>query len=220
LFDACSGLLRPSAGRVRLHGAEVTWLSAAARSRRGLGRTFQRAQIWPSLSVAENVMLGREARLAGINPIRHLVRFPGDAADAEATARWGLELCGLLDIAEVPASVLTTSERRLVELARCLASGADVLLLDEPSAGLDAGESARLAGVLRDAVATRGVGVLLVEHDMGLVMSLCDHLYVLDVGRLLAEGGPDEIRAHPGVQAAYLGTEASPTESGEPVTTL
>jgi ABC-type branched-subunit amino acid transport system ATPase component len=118
-----------------------------------------------------------------------------------------MDLCGVSDLAQLQAGVLSTGQRRLVELARCLAGSFDVLLLDEPSSGLDHDETARFGEILVQVVAERGVGVLLVEHDMGLVMGICSNIYVLDFGRLLFQGTPPEVAASPVVRAAYLGSE-------------
>jgi ABC-type branched-subunit amino acid transport system ATPase component len=125
-----------------------------------------------------------------------------------AAALDALEMCGIEHLAGVQAGNLSTGERRLVELARCLAGPFDVLLLDEPSSGLDRNETEQFAEVLRRVVRERGCGILLVEHDMNLVMSVCAHIYVLDFGRLIFEGAPDEVMASPVVQAAYLGADA------------
>ena len=128
--------------------------------------------------------------------------------DAEASARAALELCGIAELADRTAGGLSTGQRRLTELARCLAGPFDLLLLDEPSSGLDRNETARFANVLRRVVDERGVGILLVEHDMSLVLSVCSNIAVLDFGRLIFTGAPSEVAGSPVVRAAYLGTEA------------
>ena len=120
-----------------------------------------------------------------------------------------LELCGITNLVGMQAGALSTGQRRLVELARCLAGDFDVLLLDEPSSGLDHDETAQFDDVLRTVVRERGCGILLVEHDMSLVLNLCDYIYVLDFGSLLFEGTPAEVAQSPIVRAAYLGTEAA-----------
>jgi ABC-type branched-subunit amino acid transport system ATPase component len=208
IFNACSGLVRPTSGRVLLDDTDVTSMSLPRRAQRGLGRTFQRIELWDSLSVRENVQLGREGLLAGSSPWRQLVARRSDRAEAAAAADAALETCGLLPLAGRPAGTLSTGSRRLVELARVLAGGSSMLLLDEPSSGLDDAESARFGAILRDAIASRGVGVLLVEHHMELVLDVCDYLYVLDFGQLLFEGTPAETVASDDVRAAYLGTAA------------
>jgi ABC-type branched-subunit amino acid transport system ATPase component/branched-subunit amino acid ABC-type transport system permease component len=205
-FDACSGLNRRIGGTIRLHGRDVTRLGPATRGRLGLGRTFQRMQLGDSLTVAENVALGREASLAGGNPLTQVVALPQQRQETLRATHEALELCGIADLAQIQAGALSTGQRRLVELARCLAGSFDILLLDEPSSGLDRDETAAFAEVLRRVVAERGCGVLLVEHDFPLVMSVCSDIYVLDFGRLIFEGAPAEVASSPIVQAAYLGS--------------
>jgi ABC-type branched-subunit amino acid transport system ATPase component len=205
-FNACCGLVRGQAGRVVLDGADITGLPAAARARCGLGRTFQVIELYDSLTVAENVQLGREPALAGSNPWRQLVRPRRDRDDLRTATEAALELCGLGDLRRRRAGELTTGQRRLVELARAAAGRFSVLLLDEPTSGLDPGETDRLAAIVAR-IAGEGQTILLVEHDMRVVMALSDHVYVLDFGRLIFEGTPDAVRASDIVRAAYLGTE-------------
>jgi ABC-type branched-subunit amino acid transport system ATPase component len=207
-FDACSGLNRRVEGAVRLHGEVVTKSPPAARARLGLGRTFQRMQLGDSLTVAENVALGAESSLAGASPLSQLASSKSQArATSDATAS-ALATCGITGLAHAQAGSLSTGQRRLVELARCLAGEFDVLLLDEPSSGLDRAETAAFDEVLRNAVAERGCGILLVEHDMSLVMNVCDYIYVLDFGKLIFEGEPSTVASSAVVQAAYLGDDA------------
>jgi ABC-type branched-subunit amino acid transport system ATPase component len=206
-FDACSGLNRRFDGRVLLHGDDITSLPPAARGRRGLGRTFQRVELCDSLTVVQNVMLGREAGQAGAHVLRQLAAPPGEWTITRSAAWSAMALCGIDGLADQQAGALSTGQRRLVELARALAGPFDVLLLDEPSSGLDHDETARFGDLLVRVVAERGVGILLVEHDMSLVMRICDHLYVLDFGKLVFEGTPAEVAASEVVQAAYLGTD-------------
>ena len=205
-FNACSGLIEPSAGSITLFGDDVTTLGAAARARRGLGRTFQRIALFDSLTVSDNVGLGREAALAGASPFRQV--FAGRRQQAEVRERTGsaLAACSIEHLAERQAGSLSTGQRRLVELARVLAGDFRILLLDEPSSGLDRHETAAFADVLRHAVADRGVGILLVEHDMELALSVCEHLYVLDFGKPLFEGSPEQVRTSDVVRDAYLGS--------------
>jgi ABC-type branched-subunit amino acid transport system ATPase component len=207
-FNACSGLLRPSGGRIILFGEDVTRKGAAGRARRGLGRTFQRMELFTSMTVAENVALAREARQAGSNPFRQQVATPRQWAAVQAATAEALEICGIGAIADRVVGALSTGQRRLVELARVYAGDFRLLLLDEPSSGLDKGESERFGAILRGLVAEKGLGILLVEHDMELVMSVCDELYVLDFGELIFQGTPAETKSSPVVRAAYLGSEA------------
>jgi ABC-type branched-subunit amino acid transport system ATPase component len=207
-FNVCSGLQRPTSGQVAFDGQDVTTASPSVRARYGLGRTFQRMQLFDSLTVAQNVAIGREAGLAGANPVRLLLSAPGDAGQVSDAAEAAIELCGLGRIAGRRAGSLSTGERRLVELARVLAGRFTLLLLDEPSSGLDRVETARFGDILTRTVSERGTGILLVEHDMALVLSVCDYIYVLEFGTLIFEGTPDDIRSSDVVRQAYLGQTA------------
>lgn len=207
-FNACSGLNRPTAGRILLHGADVTHLGSAARARRGLGRTFQITQLCESLTVADNVSLGREASMAGSNVVSQLVASPLQRREAADAADAAMELCGITHLARVQAGELSTGQRRLVELARCIAGPFDVLLLDEPSSGLDHEETVRFGEILTGIVAERRCGILLVEHDVSLVMRICSYIYVLDFGELIFEGTPGAVASSSLVKAAYLGDDA------------
>jgi len=206
-FDACSGLNRRIGGAVAFEGVDVTGAGASARARLGLGRTFQRMALCDRLTVAENVELGREAGLAGSRILGQMIARRTQRAETKAAAWSAMELCGITDLAGLQAGQLSTGQRRLVELARCLAGQFDVLLLDEPSSGLDRTETAAFDAILRRTVAERGCGILLVEHDMSLVMNVCDYIYVMDFGKLLFEGDPASVAASSEVQAAYLGYE-------------
>lgn len=207
-FNACSGLMRPSSGKVTYHDADIASLSPASRARLGIGRTFQNAELWDSLTVLENVALGREAPVAGRNYLSQLVSKPNERARIEASAFQAMGLTGITDIADRRVGDLSTGQRRLVELARVLAGPFELLLLDEPSSGLDKEETERFGAVLRRVVHERGTGILLVEHDMHLVMAICEYIYVMDFGQLIFEGPADDVASSEVVRAAYLGTEA------------
>ncbi len=206
-FNAACGLVKAQEGSVRLHGTEISRSSSASRARRGLGRTFQRAELWNSLSVEENVALGREAGLAGRGLLTQLVVARGQRRTTRDATVEAMRLAGVGALADEQAALLSSGERRLVELARALAGQFDVILLDEPSSGLDQTETERFGEVLQHVVASRGTGLLLVEHDMALVMEVCEYIYVMDFGRLIFAGTPAEVRESELVQAAYLGTE-------------
>jgi ABC-type branched-subunit amino acid transport system ATPase component len=208
-FNACTGLTRPSDGSVRLLGEDVTKLPPQARARRGLGRTFQRMELFDSLTVLENVALGREAGMAGRAPLRHLLATRSERVEVEGIAWEALSRCGIEDVARRRTADLSTGHRRLVELARAVAGGFRMLLLDEPSSGLDKAETERFGEILRELVTDGDHGILLVEHDMALVMSTCSYLYVLDFGELLFEGTPQQVSDSDVVRAAYLGAEAA-----------
>ncbi|MGW2563655.1 ABC transporter ATP-binding protein [Streptomyces sp. NPDC001514] len=208
-FNACSGLLRPSAGTIRLFGQDVTGRPPSARARLGLGRTFQKMDLFDSLTVEQNIALGLEARLAGSRPVRHLWCPRAERRAVRDATEEVLELCRLGDLRHEPTASLSTGQRRLVDLGRVLAGRFELLLLDEPSSGLDTAETERFGAIVKRVVAERGCGVLLVEHDMALVMSVCEHLCVLDFGEMIFEGAPAEVRASETVRAAYLGSEAA-----------
>ncbi len=206
-FDVISGLNRRADGTVSVHGRDVTSFAPPRRGRAGIGRTFQRVQLADTLSVFDNVALGAECGQAGGSLVRQLVAPPGDRARMLAATHDALAVCGIAHLAGTQTGSLSTGERRLVELARCLAGDFDVLLLDEPSSGLDRDETERFGGVLLAVVAERGCGILLVEHDMELVMRVCDHIHVLDFGRKIFDGSPAEAATSPIVRAAYLGDD-------------
>ena len=210
-FNACSGLVKPSHGRVILHGRDVTSLGPSGRSRLGLGRSFQRAELFNSLTVRENVELGREASMAGANPLTQVAGSRQDRITVRRAVDEAIELTGIAPLLGLQAGLLPAGQRRMVELARVLAGPFDLLLLDEPSSGLDAGETERFGDVLTGAVAQHGIGILLVEHDMALVRQVCRDIYVLDFGQLIFHGTPAEMLASPAVRSAYLGSEAAPT---------
>jgi ABC-type branched-subunit amino acid transport system ATPase component len=206
-FNACSGLLAPTAGTVWLDAEDVTTLAPHRRAQLGLGRTYQRMELFDSLSVRANIELGREASLAGSRPWKHLTAGASEVRETKRRAQEAIDLCGIDALADQPVVALSTGQRRLVELARAVAGRKEILLLDEPSSGLDHAETDTIGDILLHLVATEGIGIFMVEHDMGLVMRICDYLYVLDFGEQIFEGTPREVRASRIVQAAYLGEE-------------
>jgi branched-chain amino acid transport system ATP-binding protein len=191
LFNVFSGLQAPTSGTVRLDGDDVTRLPPHKRSRAGLSRTFQQLQLFGTLTVAENVQMACRTR--------------GPERPAARAARL-LDMLGIADLAGVRAHDVPTGQARLVELGRALATDPRLVLLDEPAAGQDPQETEHFTALLHR-IAGDGTGVLLVEHDIPLVMGVCSTIHVLDFGRLIASGPPDEIREDPAVVAAYLGTE-------------
>jgi len=207
IFNACSGITG-SEGRIALDGLDLSHLSPAGRAREGLGRTFQRMELFDDLTVAENVSLGREAGLAGRSVIGQLMARAGERQEVARAAEAAIQQCGLEPLVRREAGTLSTGQRRMVELARALAGRFNMLLLDEPSSGLDRAETEVFGEVITGVLAEREVGILLVEHDMALVMSVCEYLYVLDFGQLIFQGTPVEVQASEKVRAAYLGTEA------------
>jgi ABC-type branched-subunit amino acid transport system ATPase component len=208
-FNACSGWLRPTAGRIVLDGEDLAGLGPAARAGRGLGRTFQRMELFGSLTARENVALGQEAGLAGARILRQVVPRRSDRDAVDQATREALGLCRIEALADRQVGSLSTGQRRLVELARVLAGKFSMLLLDEPSSGLDNSETRDFGSLLRKIVTTRGTGVLLVEHDMSLVMDVCEYVYVLDFGKVIFSGTPSEVASSEIVRKAYLGTEVA-----------
>lgn len=213
-FNACSGLVNQDSGRVSFDGKDISGSSVAKRSRLGVGRSFQHFELFDTLTVHENVALGAEGAMAGTNPISHLAATPSQKARIDASALSAMQFCGILPFAGKAAGALSTGQRRLVELARCLAGDFKLLLLDEPSSGLDAAETQQFGTLLRRAVGERGLGVLLVEHDMSLVTEFCDYLYVLDFGKLIFEGTPEDTVRSPLVRSAYLGDQLLEEKGG------
>jgi len=196
LVNVLSGFDRPDAGAVELGGEEVTGWNASRRARAGLARTFQHSRAFPGLSVRENI----EVAALGIGT------GPREAA---RRARGLLELLGLDGLAEVTASALSHGDERRLGVARALATEPRFVLMDEPAAGLPEAELPEFAAVVRSVRDEHGAGVLLIDHNMALVMDVCDRVHVLDQGRTLAEGSPAEIRANLDVAAAYLGESAA-----------
>jgi branched-chain amino acid transport system ATP-binding protein len=213
LFHCLTGVEAPDEGIVRLGDRDLTSLSSDARARLGIGRTFQRLEIFPTLTVADNLRVGAENRttahigrrigslLAGLIGIAI-----GDQQPNRRRVEEVIDLLGLAAVADAPAGTLPTGTLRLVELGRALCHDPQVLLLDEPASGLDTAESQHLKQVLRDVVTT-GVGVLLVEHDVDLVFDLADRVYAMAAGQVIASGTPDKVRASPQVREAYLDIE-------------
>lgn len=208
-FHATTGVVKPASGRVWLGDEPLHGTSVAGRARRGLGRTFQRTELCGSMTVAENVALGRECALAGRTWWGQLLASPSHREQVRARTEAALDRCGIRHIADRSAADLSTGQRRLVELARAVTTGSRFLLLDEPSSGLDEDETARFAQILLDLLERDGTGILLVEHDMTLVRAVCTQVYVLEFGRLIHHGDTEDVLSSPTVRAAYLGEEAA-----------
>jgi branched-chain amino acid transport system ATP-binding protein len=196
LFNVITGLQEPTAGKVFFDGKDITNKNPFKRARLGIARTFQKLEVFGSLSARENILVAAEQRKT----------WDRSGFDPNQVCDEILEKVGLSDVSEFMVGTLPTGTARLVELARALASNPRVLLLDEPSSGLNEEETEEMASLLRKLV-DEGLGVLLVEHDMSFVMGTCQFIHVLDFGTIIATGTPAEVQANTQVQAAYLGTE-------------
>ncbi len=195
MFNVITGLLTPTGGKVHLDGRDVTAVRLHQRARMGLARTFQQLELFSMLTVRENIRVAADIRK----------RWSRDRSDCAAITSEIIERVGLGAVADDRVTSLPTGQGRLVELGRALAARPSVLLLDEPASGQDEQETERFGTLLRQ-LADDGAAVVLVEHDMALVMHVCDRVYVLDLGHLIATGDPASVQADPAVLDAYLGT--------------
>lgn len=195
-FNIITGLERPTSGKIRITGRDVSALSPYQRARLGMARTFQRLEVFGSLSARDNILAAAEFRRG----------WSHDDSDPRAVTDEILERVGLRHVAHAQVDALPTGLARLVELGRALATRPRILLLDEPASGLDGTESEALGDLLLE-LAAEGMAVLIVEHDVELVMRVCDRIHVLDFGRIICVGEPAQVQADPAVQAAYLGAE-------------
>jgi branched-chain amino acid transport system ATP-binding protein len=203
LVDALTGSVRPAQGRVVFDGVDVTGRAAYRLARAGIARTFQSVELFGDLNVRENLLVAAETpsvfgALAGV------FKPAGVLPDA---VEWAIEVTRIGDIAERYPDEISHGQRKVVGVARALATRPKLLLLDEPAAGLDTEETRELGERLRG-LTGHGVTQLLIDHDMGLVLEVCDRVAVIDFGKLIAFGTPSEIRANPRVVEAYLGTAA------------
>jgi branched-chain amino acid transport system ATP-binding protein len=199
LFNVVTGLLPPTSGKVVIDGRDVTGLGPHKRARKGLARTFQRLELFTMLTVRENIRVAADIHK----------RWSRDPEDPTELTEGIIQRVGLGSVADVRVTSLPTGQGRLVELGRALACKPSILLLDEPASGQDETETEQFARLLRE-LAGEGMAVVLVEHDVQLVMAVCDRISVLDFGHIIATGTPAEIQRDEAVLAAYLGTAAEP----------
>jgi branched-chain amino acid transport system ATP-binding protein len=206
-FNVASGLQRPTSGSVRLAGRDVTRAQAHERTALGLGRTFQTVQLFAGMTVAENLEVAahRHTRSNLVSDALHLPARGRALREARERSRAVLSFLGIESLGGVEATLLSVGQARLAELGRALCLQPRVLLLDEPASGLDPSETAAFTELLAKVRGVLGCGMLLVEHDMGVVFPLCDHVVVMNFGTVLASGEPAAVRDDPAVMAAYLG---------------
>jgi branched-chain amino acid transport system ATP-binding protein len=205
LFNCLLGMLRPDRGRITFDGVDLSRLPTHRRARLGIGRTFQRVELFPGLTVREHLLVAERVHAGKGGLLQDLLGRGGSRPDEVARATEVLTLLGIDDVAGQPVEALTLGQSRLVEIGRALISEPRLLLLDEPSSGLDEAETSALGVVLEDVRRERGTAILLVEHDLAMVRMVCERLYVLDFGRLLVEGACDEVLRDERVITAYLG---------------
>jgi branched-chain amino acid transport system ATP-binding protein len=212
VFDLISGFLMPDAGQVNFHGQSVTAWSPDRRARAGLGRSFQDARLFSSLSVAQNIAVALERHLEVRDPLAEALGLP-DAAESEVEVSSRvhelIELLGLDAYRNKFVSELSTGSRRIVDLAMAIAHEPSVLILDEPSSGIAQRETEALAPLLLRIQREVGCSLLVIEHDMPLVTGIADRIAALESGRVIALGPPAEVVKHPEVIASYLGTDAA-----------
>jgi branched-chain amino acid transport system ATP-binding protein len=204
-FNCLLGLLRPEAGRVEFNGRDITKLAVYRRARLGFARTFQRIELFQGMTVRDHLLVAERARLGTGRFWKDVLNLSKPTSDENERTERTLELLALQDVADSPVEALSLGRARLVEVGRALMTEPKLMLLDEPSSGLDGHETEALADTLRAVQTERGTAVLLVEHDVEFVRSFVTRLSVLDFGHLIAAGPTDEVLTDDAVRKAYLG---------------
>lgn len=204
-FNACTGRNHPQSGTVKLGEQDLHGHRSSNRAHHGLGRTFQRMELFESLTVKENVETGPAAYYSSFRPLGLIYSTRKETKQIREAGTLAIERCGLGPLATKVVGDLSTGQRRLVELARAIATPFKFLLLDEPSSGLDVSETHSFGKVLTDWVKETGFGILIVEHDMALVSEICNQIYVLDFGKIIYSGTTKEALSSDLVKSAYLG---------------
>ena len=205
LFNCVCGQLRPETGDIDFEGTPLVGLPTYRRARLGIGRTYQKVEVFTDMSVRDHLLVAERARRGEGRLWRDLLNLSKPTTDEMDRVAATLELVGITQLADVSVNALGLGNCRLVELARALAAEPKILLADEPSSGLDLHETSEVAAVLRTVQRERGTAVLLVEHDLSMVADVVDRTIVMDLGAMLAEGTFDEVMADPNVREAYLG---------------
>ncbi|MCY1347349.1 Lipopolysaccharide export system ATP-binding protein LptB [compost metagenome] len=207
VFNCLTGFYQPTSGSIRLDGEQIETLPGHKIARKGVVRTFQNVRLFKEMTAVENLLVAQHRHL-NTNFFAGLLKLPSfRRSEAEAldyAAHW-LEVVNLKEVANRPAGTLAYGQQRRLEIARCMMTRPQILMLDEPAAGLNPRETEDLKALIAMLRAEHGVTVLLIEHDMKLVMSISDHIYVINQGTPLADGTPEEIRGNPDVIKAYLG---------------
>ncbi|HEV3135999.1 MAG TPA: ABC transporter ATP-binding protein [Acidimicrobiia bacterium] len=204
-FNCLLGLLRADNGRVVFNGRDITRMAVYKRARLGFGRTFQRIELFSGMTVRDHLLVAERARLGTGRFWKDVLNLAGPTKDENRRADHTLELLGLMDVADKPIESLSLGRARLVEMGRALMTEPMLLLLDEPSSGLDQSETMELVGTLQEVQRERGTAILLVEHDVEMVQAFASRLYVLDFGVIIASGATAEVMDDEAVRRAYLG---------------